>query len=101
MSANILRIIGETADQRPVYGGVFQFHETTGLPLDVVLEGIQTAGGVPCWVSFVLDAVEAGMSEERALSKLESAIVDSFGSKFAAVVMRRLREHDVESPRGR
>lgn len=72
--------------------GVYRFYETTGVPLDVILEVLRDRGMMPCWSLFLLEAVEAGMDVGRALSKLETAISDSYGAELAGYVGKRLRE---------
>lgn len=72
--------------------GVYRFYETTGVPLDVVFEVLRDRNMIPCWSLFLLEAVEAGMGAERALSKLVAAISDSYGAELANYVDKRIRE---------
>ena len=81
---------GKTSDGRGVVRGVYRLHETSGIPVDVILEGIRDRGMLPDWQSFVVEAVEAGMSLKRAIAKLEPAIVDVFGSEMRDVAVARL-----------
>lgn len=81
---------GRTVNGQIVVGGIYRMHETSGTPIDVILEGIRGRGMLPDWQSFVIEAVEAGMSLKRAISKLEPAIVDVFGSEMRGVVVVRL-----------
>lgn len=86
----LLALAGRTVDGRAVVSGVYRVHETSGVPLDVILESVRERGMLVDWQSFVREAVAAGMSRERAISKLEAAIVDSFGPEMARVVVARL-----------
>lgn len=86
----MIEISGASSDGRPVVRGVYRMHETTGTPLDVILEGIRDRGMLPDWQSFVVEAVEAGMSLKRAIAKLEPAVADVFGPAMRDVVVLRL-----------
>ena len=86
----MLNLCGKTVDGKLVIAGIYREHETTGIPLDVILEVIRDRGYVPDWYSFAVEAVEAGMSLRRAISKLEPAVADVFGREIRDVVVARL-----------
>lgn len=86
----MIEISGTSSDGRTVVRGIYRMHETTGTPVDVILEGIRCRGMLPDWQSFVVEAVEAGMSVKRAISKLEAAVADVFGAEVHDVVVGRL-----------
>ena len=79
----MLRITGKTETGTLVISGVFRFFETTGIPLDSLFDCFKQRNMIPDWISFYLEAVEAGMKRDRILSKLEPAIIDSYGPEFA------------------
>lgn len=81
---------GRSADGRAVVRGVYRLHETHGVPVDVILEGIRVRGALPDWQAFVVEAVESGMSVRRAISKLGPAVADVFGPEMRDVVATRL-----------
>jgi len=87
----VFEIVGKTPDGRPVVRVLYRFYETTGLPLDVILESLRVRGMMPDWSGFILEAVEAGMAPERALTMLESSIADSYGPSVRDVVVWRLQ----------
>lgn len=87
----MLEACGRTTDGRTVVRGMYRFYETSGVPLDVILEFIRDRGAVPDWRAFVDEAVAAGMSEARAVSKLEEAVADTFGPGMREAVTSRLR----------
>lgn len=87
----MLEVSGKTPDGKIVVRGVYRFYETMGLPLDVTLEYLRERKMIPDWPAFLLEAVEAGMSPERALSLLDSAISDSYGAATRDVVVSRLK----------
>lgn len=90
MRSRAFTVVGNTAVGVPVLAGVYRFFETHGLPLDVVLSVVKERGALPCWVSFVREALAAGMRFERALAKLDEAIADAYGPAFRDVVIGRL-----------
>jgi len=97
--------VGTTPDGRKVVRGVYNFYETNGVPLDVLFETLQNQGMIPDWLSFMLEAVEAGMKPERVIHMLDPAIADSFGGVLRDMVVVRLRsmtddskEDDVPQP---
>lgn len=87
----MIEVSGHTPDGRQVVRGVYSFYETNGMPLDALFETLRNQGMVPDWLSFMLEAVEAGMSPERVISMLDPAIADSFGGTLRDVVVVRLR----------
>lgn len=86
----MLKIIGKTVDDKLVLAEVYKFYASTGLPLEMIFDVIQTQHAVPCWLTFVKEAQEAGMEYSRILSKLDEALVDSYGSKFKDIVFNEL-----------
>lgn len=89
---HLLEFTGRTSDGKPVVRGLYRFYETEGLPLEVLLGYAEEIGAVPDWMSFVLEAVEAGMKVDRILAMLDPALVDTFGPAFRDVIMTRLRQ---------
>ncbi len=84
------RQTGITFDGKPVLSGVFQFHETHGLPLNIILSIFQEKNWMPDWIDFYNSATKAGMKHKRILSKLSEAIVDSFGKEWEKAIISRL-----------
>lgn len=82
--------VGTTTDGKIVVAGLFRLYETEGIPLDVIFQTTQAKDMVPCWISFYLEAKNAGMSHNHILAKLESAIADSYGDAWSKVVIRTL-----------
>lgn len=85
------RILGHTTEGQEVVAGVYSFYETYGLPLEVVFQVLQGRGLLPCWVSFHMEAVAAGMAHERILSMLDPALSDIYGPPFRDYVLKGLR----------
>jgi hypothetical protein len=88
--STLIRQVGATTDGKPVVAGVFSECETTGLPLDVLLELMRDRGYVPDWPALYQEARAAGMKHERVLSRLGEAIGDTYGVEMRDVVLSRL-----------
>ena len=86
----ILTPLGQTKDGQIVYGGVFKFYDTIGVPLSVMLASLQDRGMIPCLLSFARDAMEAGWKKQTVLSRLEEAVIDTYGRDHWAEVKTRL-----------
>ena len=87
---SMLECTGMTTDGKRVIGGVYQFYETTGLPLDVIFEHLRIKNSVVNWIYFYKDAIAAGMKHQRILSKLEESICDVWGKVFSDEVKDKL-----------
>ena len=61
-----------------------------GIPLDVIFDALIAHNSIPDWASFMSEADLAGMKRDRILSKLDAAIVDTYGTEMRDVVTRRL-----------
>lgn len=96
----MLEVTGQTADGRKVVRGVYDFYQTNGVPLDVLFETLQDRGVIPDWMSFMLEAIEAGMKPARIISMLDPAIADSFGSTVRDMVVVRLRSMTDDTKEG-
>lgn len=87
---NLLVQTGVTSGGAPVFGGVFAFYETHGLPLTAIFQNFIDKGFLVDWIDFHKAALSAGMSHDRILSKLEEAISDSFGKEYCQHVISTL-----------
>ena len=88
---SVLKCVGKTTDGKDVISGVFRFHETEGLPLDILFEALLLKNALPDWMLFYKEALASGMTPERIFAKLDPALCDIFGSEFRDVVLRKLR----------
>ena len=85
-----LKKVGVTTDGKPVMAGLFRLAETEGLPLDMIFNWCKDHNIIPSWIDTYQECLSAGMKHERILSKLDEAIVDSFGKDFRDVVISTL-----------
>ena len=82
---------GTTTDGKTVVRGVFRLYETEGLHLDVIFDALKERNAIPDWGHFVQEAEVGGMKLDRILSKLDAAIVDSYGTEMRDRVLNRLK----------
>lgn len=68
---------GKTINNKLVYGGVYGFYETYGLPLADIITGIHLYNGEIDWINLLKDLVIAGRSVERSIETVKAAIKDS------------------------
>lgn len=74
---NHLHQTGVTPEGRRVMGGVFQFYETEGLPLDDILAALWDHNALPDWVALVLDMTRAGRPLDRTFESIRAAVNDA------------------------
>lgn len=86
----MLTVVGRTEEGQVVLAGVYKTIETYGVPLDILLTGLQTQNAIPCWMSFYREAIAAGMKHERILAKLDEALSDVYGASFRDFVVKAL-----------
>lgn len=60
----------------------FQFLNTYGLPLEVVLDIFKREDIVPNWTGFFRDSVESGRAPDRVQIQLEEAVGDVYGQEY-------------------
>jgi hypothetical protein len=88
----MLEVAGYTTDGKMVIKGIFRFFETTGLPLDIIVDQITSRGCVPSWYDYFLEATAAGIPPERVKSRMEEVILDVYGRKYWEDVKERLEK---------
>ena len=89
----ILKQVGKTEDGKfSIVKGVYTLFETTGLPLDVMLENLKNKNIIPDWIEFYREARLAGISHDRVISRLEEALIDVWDKSFSNLVIERLNK---------
>jgi len=88
----LLNQIGKS-ENKIVVSGVFKFYETHGLPLSDILFGINNKNGLPDFLSFYIEARNAGMKHSRVLSILEEGLNDStvYPNESITIILERLK----------
>jgi alanyl-tRNA synthetase len=81
---------GITTDNKICVSNVYRFYETEGLPLEVIFDLLKNHNMIPDWIEFVKEASAAGMTKRSILSKLEEAILDSYGKEFKDHIIKEL-----------
>jgi alanyl-tRNA synthetase len=87
-----VRIIGETADGRPLVDGVFSLYDTHGVPLDVLLGHILDRGWMIAWLDFAAEARAAGWKRRRVMVAVEHALRDAGHGALADIVLPRMEK---------
>ena len=70
--------------------GLFPIVTSEGVPLDVLLAGMQSRGLTPDWVDFFGEARRFGWNVEATLTRVELAVQDAIGPEVAEIVVSRL-----------
>lgn len=88
--AYVLPQVGITEDGKLVLGGVYEFHETYGMPLSALFSYLADNNMVPDWIDFYNWAKKNGMKHDRILNKLRDPLQDAWGPEFADIVCNTL-----------
>ena len=86
----VLPVVGQTTDGYTVVAGVYEFHETYGMPLEFLLFYLKERNIVPDWIDFYNWASNNRMRHDRIISKIKDPIEDAYGVPFAQVVIETL-----------
>ena len=78
--------VGITEDGKSVIGGVYEFHETYGMPLQALFSWLADRNMVPDWIDFYHWANNNGMRHERIISKIRDPLEDAWGVDFANAI---------------
>jgi len=85
-----MNIVGKTPDDKFVLSGVYDFHSTHGLPLDMLFETLYQNGYIPSWIHFFSEADKNGANFKRLRNKLHLPVVDIYGKDIWRIVDRCL-----------
>lgn len=83
---------GYTTDGKLVVGGVYDFHQNLGMPLDFLFAQLKELGIVPDWIDFYQMAIHNGMRHDRIITKIRDPIEDAWSVAFANKVCDVLDE---------
>jgi hypothetical protein len=86
----VLPQVGVTRDGKPVISGVYEFHETYGMPLEGLFGWLADHNMVPDWLDVYRWAKKNGMEHDRIINKLRDPIEDAWGVSFADVICNML-----------
>ena len=78
----LIQIVGKTTEDQLVLSGLYKYFETTGLPLDIILDQVKTKNMVPSWKHLYNEMIQAGMDHDRAISRISLAIFDVYGREY-------------------
>ena len=82
--------VGETKDGKTVVSGLFRLMDTQGIPLDIVLEFLQTRDLVPSWPHFYEEAISSGWTHKTTILRMETAITDTYGIEYWSKIQHKL-----------
>ena len=82
MGKQLLEIVGKATDGRLVVSGIYRFKETHGLPLDMILESVNSKNLIPSWLHLVREAKDAGINISKFMTELESSVVLVYGKEY-------------------
>jgi len=88
-----LEVVGQTEDGWRVVRGTFEFFDTYGLPLDIVLDMLRQRRMMPDWTHLYDRCLEAGWHPERSFRRLQQIVGDVYGPSFREEWERRMRKH--------
>lgn len=74
MKNSIFKVVGETPEGRFVVSGVFNFFNTYGLPLDIIIEFLWKEGFVPSWEEFYKEAAKAGVGHPSTMIRINDSV---------------------------
>lgn len=74
MKKKFYSIVGVTPEGRYALSGVYALFETTGLPLDMIVEDLWVHWYVPAWDYFYQEAAAAGVSHRSIMQRIEDSV---------------------------
>lgn len=86
----MIKVIGQTTDNRYIVSGVYRFSETYGVPLFILLEWLEKKHLVIAWIEYVKEALNAGMNIKNIIAKIEEFLLDFSGKEMADHVVSKL-----------
>jgi hypothetical protein len=89
-SKYVLPQVGTTEDGKKVLAGVYEFHETYGMPLSALFSWLADHDMVPDWIDFYQWAEKNGMKHNKIMAKLRDPLEDAWGPEFADIVCNYL-----------
>ncbi len=87
-----LREIGKTEDGRAVIGGMFSYYDSLGLPFSFVFDSLKKHDLQPSFLDLVQECRQAGWDDKTIFSRLEEAVVDSYGKEYWKVLESKFRD---------
>ena len=88
-----MKLTGKTTDQKDVYGDVFLYVGTHGIPLEIVLGFIKNKQGVVDWLEYIQSSLNDGHKIRTIKAKILSAIGEVYGNSYKKEFEKRLNHH--------
>lgn len=74
MSLKYFEVVGKTTDGKLCLSGVYNFFETVGLPLDLIIEILYDKGYIPAWDNFYHEAAMSKMKHSSIMIKITDCV---------------------------
>jgi hypothetical protein len=89
-----LSVTGQTEDGKTVVGNVFEnYSSRLGLPLEYIVDMLTKNDMVVDWVRFYEDSIKSGWKYSTLRTRVDVALVDTFGPEYRDEVLKRLDWH--------
>lgn len=79
---SVLRHVGKTKYEEPVFAGVQIMTGTHGVPLELVLGMFQDRGWVVDWLDYIAGALKDGANPRTIRARILSAVGEVYGSQY-------------------
>ena len=89
-------MVGRTSDGWTVVRGVFEWFDTYGVPLDMVLDELRIRQVLPDWVYLYERCLKAGWNPKSTWERLRTLVGDVYGPDYRVEWERRMKEHGDE-----
>lgn len=85
-------INGKTPEGKIVFGDIFKYSGTHGLPLEVILDNLKSLNAVVDWYDYITSALADGHKINTIKSRIIAAIGDAYGSKYREKFAEKLEK---------
>jgi hypothetical protein len=86
-----LSVSGKTTDGKTVLSGCMAFTHQIGIPLDLVIDYLNSQDIVIDWVDYYKSCIDGGEKKRTILSKIENAVLDVFGKEYKDNIMPKFK----------
>lgn len=76
----MLRIVGYTIENKPVFSGVFELMGTHGVPLEIILDKFSQDGRTIDWLDYITAALNDGHNPRTIRTRILTAVGDVLGA---------------------
>ena len=88
-----MKVVGITTDGQQVVTGVFDITTSIGLPLEMILEGLQKKNMVVDWIDFYQCGIKNHWKVKTIMIRIETTVEEVYGKDYCKEVMKRLKHY--------